>query len=156
MAEIEVVLKLLEQFERLMHEIYEELGGVFATDTDAAALFSRLAFEERSHLGEVRYLRRLTRQNRGHFADVDVDLDALRREVAQLESVRSAAPKLSLHEALVLAMEFEKGVAEVHSRRAIAMANPELAGLLASLQAGDERHHKALLTLARGRGLKSV
>ena len=156
MAEIQAVLRLLEQFESLMHEIYELLGGAFADDSEVSAVFSKLAFEERSHLGEVQFLRRLTRQNTAQFADVDVDLEAVQREVTQLEKVRCAAPNLSLHEALIIAMEFERGVAEVHSRRAIAEANPDLARLLASLQAGDERHHETLLELARKRGLKSL
>ncbi len=156
MAEMQTVLKLLEQFEGLMHAIYEQLGATFAEDAEASAVFSKLAFEERSHLGEVQFLRRLTRQNAAHFPDVEVDLAALQAEVAQLEGVREATARLSLHEALVIAMEFEKGVAEVHSRRAIAEANPDLARLLASLQAGDERHHQALMGLARKRGLKSV
>ncbi len=156
MADIQTVLRLLEQFEGLMHEIYDELAEVFAQDGEASALFSKLAFEERSHLGEVQFLRRLTRQNTTYFCDVDVDVEALQREVAQLEHVRSAGPQLSLHEALVIAVEFESGVAEVHSRRAIAEANPDLGRLLASLKAGDERHRVLLLELARKRGLKSV
>jgi len=154
-AELQSVLKSLEQFETLMHEIYTGLSAAFAEDGEAAALFARLAFEERSHLGEVQFLRRLARQNTVAFAEVEVDVDALQREVVQLEGVRRAAPQLSLHEAVVIAVEFESGVAEVHSRRAIAKASPDLARLLASLQAGDERHRGALLEFARKRGLKS-
>jgi len=155
-AEIQSVLRVLEQFEILMHEIYNELGEAFSEDAEAAALFSKLAFEERSHLGEVQFLRRLARQNTVHFADVELDLDALQREVAQLENVRRAASKFSLHEAVVIAVEFEGGVGEVHSRRAIAKANPDVSKLLVSLRAADQRHRDALLEFARKRGLKSV
>ncbi|MBZ5587851.1 MAG: hypothetical protein LAO05_04755 [Acidobacteriia bacterium] len=139
-----------------MHEIYDGFSETFSRDAEASALFSKLAFEERSHLGEVRFLRRLARQNGIPFADVELDVEALRREVAQLENVRRAAPQVSLHEALVIAMEFEKGVAEVHSRKAVAKANPDVARLQGSLQAADQRHFDALLAFARGRGLKST
>jgi rubrerythrin len=155
-ADIQGVLRLLEQFESLMNEIYNEFCEAFSGDAEASALFSRLAFEERSHLGQVQFLRRLARQNSVHFADVELDLEALKREVAQLENIRRAAPHLSLHEALVIAMEFEKGVAEVHSREAVAKANPDVSRVLGSLQAGDQRHFDALLAFARGRGLKST
>ena len=156
MAELQSVLRLLEQFEVLMHEIYNELCEAFSEDTEASALFSKLAYEERSHLGEIQFLRRLARQNAVHFADVELDLEALQREVTQLESVRRAAPQLSLHEAVVIAIEFESGVAEVHSREAIAKANPDVSGLLGSLRAADRRHCDSLVEFARKRGMKST
>jgi len=155
-AEFQSVLRSLEQFEVLMHEIYNKLCEAFAEDADASALFSKLAFEERSHLGEIQFLRRVARQNAIHFADVELDLDALQREVAQLENVRRAAPQLSLHEAVVIAIEFESGVAEVHSREALGKANPDVARLLGSLRAADRRHRDALIDFARKRGMRSA
>ena len=126
LADLQSALRSLEQFEVLMHEIYNGLCEAFSEDAEASSLFSKLAFEESSHLREVQFLRRLTRQNAAHFAEVELDLDALQREVTQLENVRRAAPQLSLHEAVVIAIEFEGGVAEVHSREAIAKANPDV------------------------------
>ena len=156
MAELQSILRSLEQFEVLMHDIYNELCEVFSEDSEASALFSKLAFDERSHLGEIHFLRRLARQNTAHFADVELELDALQREVTQLENVRRAAPGLSLHEAVVIAIEFESGVAEVHSREAIAKANPDVSRLLGSLRAADWGHRDALVDFARKRGMKST
>jgi rubrerythrin len=73
MAEIQSVLKPLEHFETLMQEIYAKLAQRFGSDPDAGALFRRLAFEERSHVGQVQFLRRIARQNPSHFSEVDVD-----------------------------------------------------------------------------------
>ena len=102
MAEIQSVLRRLEQFETLMQEIYALLAKRFGADADAAALFTRLAFEERSHVGQVQFLRRLARQNPSHFTEVDVDLEAIQKELQQIERVHGAVGELSLREAVVL------------------------------------------------------
>ncbi|MDD5562295.1 MAG: hypothetical protein PHQ91_01150 [Thermoanaerobaculaceae bacterium] len=155
MADIQSVLRPLEQFERLMQEIYNELADALAQDAEAAALFSKLAFEEGSHLSQVQFLRRLARQNAAHFGDVEIDLGVLVREVEELETVREAARRLSLREALVLAIQFEGGVAELHTRPAIAKANPDVARALGNLHAADERHRNALIELACRRGFRT-
>ncbi|OYV95931.1 MAG: hypothetical protein B7Z68_06375 [Acidobacteria bacterium 21-70-11] len=155
MAEIQSVLRPLEQFERLMHEIYNELADAFVEDAEAAGLFSRLAFEEDSHLRQVQFLRRLVRQNTAHFGNVEIDLDVLMREVEELERALEAARRFSLHEALVIAIQFEGGVAELHARQAIAKANPDVARTLGNLHAGDERHRNALIELASRRGFRT-
>lgn len=113
MPEIQSVLRPLEQFETLMQEIYAVLAKRFGGHADAAALFTRLAFEERSHVGQVQFLRRLARQNPSHFTEVDVDLEAIQKELQQVERVHKDVGELSLREAVVLAIEFENGVAEV-------------------------------------------
>ncbi len=154
MAEIQSVLRPLEQFERLMHEIYNELADVFSDDAEATALFSKLAFEEDSHLSQVQFLRRLVRQNGAQFGDVEIDADVLVREVEELEKVLEAARRFSLHEALVIAIQFEGGVAELHGRPAIAKANPDVARTLGNLHTADERHRKALAEFASRRGLR--
>jgi rubrerythrin len=156
MAEIQSVLKPLEQFETLMKEIYTLLGKRFSTDPDAKAMFARLAFEESSHAGQVQFLRRLARQNPSHFADVDVDVEAINTELRQIEKVTEAASQLSLHEAVVLAIGFENGVAEVHSRPAIAGSNPKVGSLLQGLHSGDLKHYNLLVDFAQKRGFQTA
>jgi rubrerythrin len=156
MADIQSVLRPLEQFETLLQEVYTVLGERFAADAEAAALFGKLSFEERSHVGQVQFLRRLARRNPSHFAEVPVDLEAINRELQQLENVRGAVGQLSLHEAVVLASEFESGVAELHSRPAIAKSNPEVASMLRGLRDADLRHYTALVEFAQKRGFRSA
>ncbi len=148
-------MRPLEQFERLMQQIYNELAEAFSNDAEAAGLFSKLAFEEGSHLGQVQFLRRLVRQNSKQFGDVEIDPDVLAREVEELEKALEAARRFSLHEALVIAIQFEGGVAEVQARPAIAKANPDVARTLGDLHAADERHRKALIELASRRGFRN-
>jgi len=155
MAEIQSVLKPLEHFETLMQEIYATLAQRFGGDTDAAALFRRLAFEERSHVGQVQFLRRIARQNPSHFSEVDVDLEAIQREIEQIERVHAAVDELSLREAVVLSIEFESGVAEVHSRPAIAGSNREVGTMLRSLHNADLKHYTSLVEFARKRGFRT-
>jgi rubrerythrin len=156
MTEIQNVLRPLELFETLMKEVYAVLRDRFGDDADARALFTRLAFEENSHLGQVQFLRRLARQNPSHFAEVDVDLDAINTELKQIEKVAESAGQLSLHEAVVLAIGFESGVAEVHSRPAIAASNPKVSSMLASLHGADMRHYNLLVAFAQKRGFRTA
>jgi rubrerythrin len=155
MTEIQSVLRPLEQFETLMQETYAGLAKRFAADNEASALFSRLAFEERSHVSQVQFLRRMVRHNKAHFAEVEVELAVIERELKQIERVHAAVQELSLHEAVVLAMEFESGVAEVHSRPAIAKSNPEVARMVRSLESADLGHYNALADFAQKRGFRS-
>jgi rubrerythrin len=152
LVDIHSVLRPLEQFEKLMQEIYDKLAEVFSQDDEAAGLFSKLAFEEGSHLGQVQFLRRLVRQNGAHFGDVDIDPNGLVREVEELEKTLETVHRLSLPEALLVAIRFEGGVAELHGRSAIAKANPDVARTLGNLHAADERHRNALLDFANRRG----
>ena len=93
MADLQSALRSLEQFEVLMREIYNELCEAFSEDAEASALFSKLAFEESSHLGEVQFLRRLTRQNAAHFAEVELDLDHVARGAGVRRHDRDFPPR---------------------------------------------------------------
>ena len=155
MAEIQGILKPLEQFETLMTEIYTRLSQRFSTDLGAKSMFAKLAFEERSHVGQVQFLRRLARQNPTQFADVEVDLETIKTELQQIEKVVDAVDHLSLHEAIVLAIGFENSVAEVHSRPAIAGSNPKVGDLLRGLHSGDLAHYNRLVDFARKRGFRT-
>lgn len=155
MTEIQSVLKPLEQFETLMQEVYALLRDRFEQDADARALFARLAFEESSHVGQVRFLRRMARQNPSHFTDVEVDLGAINAELKQIERVVEAAGQLSLHEAVVVAMGFENSVAEVHSHPAIAGSNPKVGSMLRGLHSADLTHYNLLAGFAQKRGFRT-
>jgi len=95
------------------------------------------------------------RQNPSHFSDVDVDLEAIMSEVEHIERVDTAVDQLSLREAVVLSIEFESGVAEVHSRPVIAGSNREVGTMLRSLHTADLKHYTSLVEFARKRGFRT-
>jgi rubrerythrin len=151
--DVQAFVRPLEQIEAGMQTLYETLATRFAaTDPPASAVFCRLAFEERSHMAKLQYLRRLGRQLGSDLAEVKFDRDALDAELGRIEKAVLDAPALSLHEAIATSLEVEYGAGDLHGRLAIAQSNPELAAVLVGLKGEDERHAKRLVALAQDRG----
>jgi rubrerythrin len=151
--DVQAFVRPLEQIEAGMRALYEALATRFAvTDAEASAVFGRLAFEERSHMAKLQYLRRLGRQLTSDLAAVELDRDALDAELGRIENAVLDAPSLSLHEAIAASLEVEYGAGELHGRLAIAQSNPELAAVLVGLKGEDERHARRLVALAQDRG----
>ncbi|MCU0292381.1 MAG: hypothetical protein MUF10_10415 [Thermoanaerobaculaceae bacterium] len=151
--DVQAFVRPLEQIEAGMQTLYETLATQFATtDPPASSVFCRLAFEERSHMAKLQYLRRLGRQLGSDLAAVELDRAALDAELARIEKAVLGAPSLSLHEAIATSLEVEYGAGELHGRLAIAQSNPELAAVLVGLKGEDERHAKRLVALAQDRG----
>jgi rubrerythrin len=148
----QTLLRPLERLETAMGEIYDTLATTFVADSEASGLFSRLALEERSHLSQIQFLRRLARTSRAELSLVKLHLEVVLDELARIEIARGAAHKLSLQEALALTCEFEQGAAETHGRQALAAARPELVELFANLARGDAQHQEALREFAARRG----
>lgn len=151
--DVQAFVRPLEQIEAGMQALYEGLSTRFAsTDPGASAVFCRLAFEERSHIAKLQYLRRLGRQLASDLAPADLDRDALDAELGRIEKAVLGVASLSLPEAIAASLEVEYGAGELHGRLAIAQSNPELAAVLVGLTGEDERNAKRLLALARDRG----
>lgn len=139
-TELHQVLRPLEELEELMMQFYEHCAGRFKDDAEASALFSRLAFEERSHAAQIRYLRRLVERNKEPMAPVEVDLNEVAFEVGRLQSAMPLSNDMCLPDALEFALACERGAAEMHSRAAIAGGNPALEGLIRNLGQADRVH----------------
>lgn len=151
--DVQTFVRPLEQIEAGMQALYETLATRFATtDPPASAVFCRLAFEERSHMAKLQYLRRLGRQLTSDLAAVELDRDALVAELGRVEKAVLDAASMTLPEAIAISLEVEYGVGELHGRLAIAQSNPELAAVLVGLKGEDERHARRLVALAQERG----
>ena len=153
MTELHALVRPLEQLEAVMEEIYTKLRDRFADDGEASALFARLAREERSHLNQVQYVGRIVRHSGKALAGADLAPDALRAEIDDLRRLCERAVTLTLDEAVVAAVMFERGMAEAHARESVAATNPELSALLTNQARGDRQHSAALETFALRRGI---
>ena len=152
MTDVLALLRPLDEIESTMAAIYTRLAELNADDREAVSLFHRLARDERNHAAQVGYARRMAVQNPNAFTQVAIDLLPVQEILADLQSLRGAIEGLSLGEAVGALLRLEQTAAEAHARPAVAEAAGPLAGVLAGLQHGDERHARALADFARKRG----
>ncbi len=143
-------LQVFEELENVMAELYEWYASVFAGDADAAAVFFRLAMEERNHARMVLHVRRASRQNPGAGEIDRTVIDGVAEMVEKARRFMSADAS-PLAAAIAFALELELGAAEGHLRDALKGANPEMARLLESLGADDRAHAGKLERLAADR-----
>jgi rubrerythrin len=147
------VLEKLEEFEAGISLLYKRLSELFADDSEASLLFSRLSVEEEMHASIVRYQRRLVVQNTKMFEHVEfegVELDELTKAIEKVDSFETAVP--SLEEALRFALELEGDATECHYKAALAGVKPELLSFFKSLASFDSMHLHEFERFAHSRG----
>lgn len=138
----------LTDFETRIGLLYERFEQLFAAEPRVAAVFGRLALDERTHATMVEYQRRLVSTNHRMFANAEVDIDELQLARDQVDALLASDRPFALDEAIGFALKLETSAAESHHRSALSAANPELAGLLDSLSRGDKEHMSRLMELA--------
>ncbi len=146
------LFRLLEDLEGQMAALYKLYSEAFATDEEASKVFYKLSLDEKSHVSVVQYEKRLFKQNPRLFADVELEMDALRAECERVRDLRSARKAPKLEEAVRTALELEAGAAERHYRLAMREANPDVARVLNSLGTADKQHGETLQSFAVKRG----
>jgi rubrerythrin len=147
------ILRPLQQLEEKLGELYFWLAGVHAADVEAAAVFTRLARDEKSHAAQVEFQRKLARQNPRLFGQVELDLGEIFRVLERIEKLRANLDPPTVDDAIRVAIELESSAAEYHFRNVVAQLDPSMAKLLGSLGRGDSQHYETLLDLAQRRGL---
>jgi rubrerythrin len=150
---IQNVLKPLEDLEATLCLLYQHISDLFPLDEEARALFYKLSLEEKSHVAQVRYQRKLVLKNASLFGEVHIDTDEIRALTAEANAILAAKKRLSVEEAVKVALHFETSASEAHMRSAISQANPDMVRLLTALGGGDKSHLQGLLTFARRRGI---
>ncbi len=149
------LLSALRPLECLEHELdmlYEQLAARFAEDEEASRFFARLSFDEKSHVQDIQFLRRLARQNPADFAGFPLELPALEVELRDVRGFRDRADEVTVDEALQFTTRIELGAAETHSRSARTQAHPAVAKLLDGLSKADYRHLELVRSFAAARG----
>lgn len=150
---IQNLLKPLEDLEATLFRLYQYLGELFPLDEEAKALFYRMSIEEKSHVVQVRYQKKLVLQNPGIFSQVQIDTTEIRALTDEANAIMTARRRLTVGEAALIALRFETTAAESHLRSAIRQANPDLVRLLTALGAGDKQHLENLIEFMEKRGI---
>jgi len=149
------ILKFLKAVESLEGDL-ANLYGKFSRDFDDAEvsdMFRKLSQDEESHREIVVFEKKLVLRNRGEFKDVEVDLAGLPEMLAKIDEIMKATQSLSSDQAIIFAVDCEKSAAEIHFKKAITIANPQIAGLMKNLGQKDKEHLSFLSKIAKQRGI---
>jgi rubrerythrin len=151
--DVQQILRPLQQFEEKLGELYDWFADVHRADAEVASVLARLALDERSHAGQVEYMRRLVRQNPRSFGDVELDLAEVYAGIDRIQKLRANLAPPTAAEVVRIALELESSAADFHFRAAIAKLEPGMARLVGSLGRADRAHYETLLDLAERRDL---
>jgi rubrerythrin len=145
------MLKLMEKVERSASSLYRWFSELFSEDEDAAFLFYRLSVEEDGHASLVRFIMRLASKTQMDGTDIELDLAQMEKAVEEMSHIQTLT-KLSLRQAVEIAMELENQIFEYHGRQAVIQALPSIGSMVFSLGRLDQGHMTQLAEFARERG----
>lgn len=137
---IATAFRPMADFESAAAELYGWFATLFADDSQARALFGRMALEEKAHLNLIDYQRRLLRSNPRLAMGIEIDVDAMALVLDRILEFRHQPNPPSLSDAVTLALEIERGAAEFHLRVSLGQGDTEFGRLLAQLGTADRGH----------------
>lgn len=143
----------IERLELRLSKLYLHFKGSFLNDAEAAGMFEKLSDDEKSHYDLIQYQRRIVRQEREMFKNVDIDIEEIRAITSKVEYTMKRTPPPSLSEAIKIAIDIELTAGEAHYRTAMEQANKDLSDFLKHLSTADKEHFSTLREFARSRGL---
>ncbi len=144
----------LEDFEFVMFKLYRWFSNCLASDQEAVKVFQKMAKEELDHRDVVRSQKTLVMNNYREFRNVDIDLDRIHEISSTLEEFMAKTRKITVEEAVLLAIRIETDASEQHFRLAIMKSNPILQELIERLRNADKIHLERLLTFAKDRSIE--
>ncbi|HUT54837.1 MAG TPA: hypothetical protein VM658_15705 [bacterium] len=151
--DIWTVLEQLEKLEGNLEILYEWFSGLYQDDREAAAMFSQLAFEEKSHLNIVQFGLRMVMRERKSFGKVDIDLARIKQALALIETIRLTKPPPTLEQALEFTIRLEAYSCDGHYRASLQQANPQIAAMVGNITTADKKYLASVQAFAQGRGI---
>jgi rubrerythrin len=141
----------IEGLELRLAKLYLHFKGSFLDDAEAADMFEKLSYDEKSHYDLVQYQRRIVRREQEIFKDVDIDVREIRAIASMIDSAVKRNPPFSLGEAVKIALDIESTAGEAHYRTAMEQSNRELSDFLRHLGTSDNEHFSTLQEFAKSR-----
>lgn len=148
------ILKLLDQVENKMEQLYHHLGEVFAAAPGAAELFRRLENDEISHSTTIQFEIRMLASSRERFEEIDVDDQQIREILDRAQQFLSAANHPSLENAIQLAAELESSESKLSLINHISKNKPKLTNLMNKIVKFDQEHCQIISEFAGNRGIE--
>lgn len=128
-------------------DLYKWLAAAYPADENAGDFFSRLSLDEQSHGDLIKYQQRVVRKSPKEFGDVEIDEEAIRNALSEIEQFR--ASNHSLKDAIRFAMNIENSTAESYFNSVMHQSNQDFAKLLKQLSATCSKHCQEVLEFAR-------
>ncbi len=138
------VLNDLERIENGLRDIYASLAGRFSDNPPYRDLFRALSRDEETHADQVRYQKRLVRQNPSDFTHVKVDVEGMDEILSFLRHLIDNPPSATPEEAVALALDLESISQERMYRSTIVESCPGLKPLIDNLTRFDQAHLERL------------
>ncbi len=138
------VLSDLEKIENSLRDIYTALAGRFSDNPPYRDLFRALSRDEETHADQVRYQKRLVRQNPDDFTHVSIDMEGMDEILAFLRHLIDNPPSATPEEAVALAIDLESISQERMYRSVIVESCPGLKPLIDNLTRFDKAHLERL------------
>lgn len=152
-VDIWTVLEQLEKLEGNLEILYQWFSGLFHDDKEAAAMFSHLSFEEKSHLNVVKFGLRMVMRERKAFGKVDIDMARIKEAITIIETIRLTKPPPTLEQALQFTMQLEAYSCDGHYRASLQQANPQIAAMIGNITTADKKHLDSVQSFAMRRGI---
>jgi len=149
--ELKELLEHLEELEEELSKLYLWFSHIFADDSEACRLFTKMSREEAIHRDLVRKNSALL-TGKTKFAEPDLSVDDLVSMIEDVKKLRGKDQAPSLEQALKLAIVFEHDSAEYYYIKALAEVNPNFKQMADNLSSANRDHKKTLLKLSHNRG----
>ena len=147
------VINPLIEIETKMAELYSWFSCVFETDPEIAALFYRMAAEEKSHASLIRYAKRVLIAEKSFSIDVELQVGELQKVLAAIKETLAKQEAPSLEEAFRFAGWVETSCAENPLEFIIVEKYPQLGKLLTFLGTQDREHYNRMVGVAASRSI---
>ena len=130
------ILKVLGHLERLESSakfLYENYSKLFSEDREVSGLFYSLSLNKQSRAELVRYQKRIVMKSPDDFQEVEVDMDAIEKDMLRVKAASAHGDKTTLEDAVKLTVRLETDVAGGYYRSVMEQSNPQVGRLLRSL-----------------------
>lgn len=129
------ILKVLGHLERLEISakfLYENYSKLFSKNKEVSGLFYLLNLNKQSRTEIVRYQKRMVMKAPDDFQEVEVDMDAIEKDILRIKTALALGDKTTLEDAIKLAVKLETDVTGSYYRTVMEQSNPQVARLLKS------------------------
>ena len=134
------ILKICEEIEQIVAEIYRHWQSVFIDDPALSALWGKMADDELDHVRQVQLAKRVVSDN--VFTVGEVSMESLEKSLARarqlLKDVRSRA--VSSESALKAAIKIEDEFSKAHLLNATRVVDSSMKAMFQSLSRADDQH----------------
>ena len=134
------LLKLCEEIEQTIAEIYRYWQQVFVNDVALSALWGRMADDELDHVRQVQLAKRVVSDS--VFENSNVSIDSLEKSLVRVRQLLQDVQtrQLSSEVALKAAIKIEEEFSKAHLMNATNVVDASMKGMFQSLARADEQH----------------